>query len=184
MPNTNILWLDLETTGLDPERDLILELGLVITDGLERILDEESIVIDRGAVALPTDVLNMHLDSGLMLDIALRGVTVPEAARKAHAVLSNWWPTAPGTIVVGGSGIDRFDIPFLRRCEHLYGIAERFNYGTLDTSGIKRISRLAGRELQAGQNGATHRAVDDARDSFYMAQRLASLLEVGPGVTA
>ena len=76
----HLLWLDLETTGLNPEKDLILEIGLVATEGLDRILDSTSIVIDHGAVHLTPTVLDMHLDNGLLKDIGTRGVKVPELA--------------------------------------------------------------------------------------------------------
>jgi oligoribonuclease len=174
---TRLLWLDLETTGLDPERDLILEIGFVVTEGLDRILDSASIVIDHGAIHMPTEVLNLHLGNGLLQDIGKRGVKPAEAYVEVIQFLDDWWPEHDSNIVVGGSGIDRFDIPFLRAAgEPLWWLPERFYYGTLDTSGLKRLAKLAGHDI-AGRGGATHRAVEDATDSFHLAQTFAKLLE-------
>lgn len=173
---SNILWLDLETTGLNPEKDLILEIGLVVTEGLDRILDTTSIVIDHGAIHMPPEVLNMHLESGLLQDIGKRGVTASEAYVAAVRFLDARF-MADDPIVVGGSGIDRFDIPFIKAAAFpLDGIADRFYYGTLDTSGLKRIAKMAGHDI-AGRGGATHRAVEDATDSFHLAQTFAKLLQ-------
>lgn len=169
---SNILWLDLETTGLNPEKDLILEIGLVATEGLDRILDSTSIVIDHGAVHLTPTVLGMHLDNGLLKDIGTRGVKVPEAYAQAITFLDTWFGSDAESYTVGGSGIDRFDIPFLKAApEPLCWLPESFYYGTLDTSGLKRILKTAGITLEA-RGGATHRAVADAEDSFRLAQAL------------
>lgn len=173
---TRLLWLDLETTGLNPERDLILEIGLVVTEGLDNIIDSTSIVIDHGAVHMPPEVLNMHLGNGLLQDIGTRGLTAYEAYADAVGVLDSWLP-GDKPIIVGGSGIDRFDLPFLRAAaEPLCWLPERFYYGTLDTSGLKRLAKLAGHDI-AGRGGATHRAVEDATDSFHLAQRFAAMLD-------
>jgi oligoribonuclease len=175
---TNLLWLDLETTGLDPERDLILEIGLVLSEGLDRILDSASIVIDHGAIHMPPEVLDLHLDNGLLQDIGKRGVTPSEAYVQVMRYLNDWFPHRHTDIVVGGSGIDRFDIPFLKAADYpLNTIPSYFHYGTLDTSGLKRIAKLAGYNNIAGRGGATHRAIEDATDSFHLAQRFSTLLE-------
>ena len=170
---SNLLWLDLETTGLNPEHDLILEIGLVVTRGLEEIAASTSIVIDHGAVHMPPEVLDLHLENGLLQDIGKRGVTPHEAYTKTLHFLNAWWPSfEDGEIIVGGSGIDRFDIPFLRAAgEPLSYIPSYFYYGTHDTSGLKRILKTAGITLEA-RGGATHRAVADAEDSFRLAQAL------------
>ena len=168
----HLLWLDLETTGLDKDNDLILEIGLVVTEGLDRVMDEESIVIDHGVVLLHPDVLNMHLENGLLQDIGKRGVTPAEAYVQATRFIDGWFPNHDEPIIVGGSGIDRFDIPFIQAAAWpLSGISDRFYYGTLDTSGLKRILKTAGITLEA-RGGATHRAVADAEDSFRLAQAL------------
>lgn len=173
----HLLWLDLETTGLNPDKDLILEIGLVATEGLDRILDSTSIVIDHGAVHLTPAVLNLHLDNGLLKDVGTRGVKVPEAYAQAIAFLDTWFGSDAESYVVGGSGIDRFDIPFLKAApEPLCWLPESFYYGTLDTSGLKRIAKLAGHDI-AGRGGTTHRAVEDATDSFHLAQTFAKLLQ-------
>jgi len=173
---SNILWLDLETTGLDPEKDLILEIGLVATEGLDRILDSTSIVIDHGAVHMPPEVLNLHLENGLLQDIGKRGVTPAEAYVQATRFLDGWFPNHDEPIIVGGSGIDRFDIPFIQAAAWpLSGISDSFYYGTLDTSGLKRIAKMAGHDI-AGRGGATHRAVEDATDSFHLARTFAGIL--------
>ena len=174
---TNLLWLDLETTGLNPERDLILEIGLVVTEGLDRILDSTSIVIDHGAIHMPPEVLNMHLENGLLQNIGRRGIAPAQAYSQTLDFLNRFWPGLPGGIVVGGSGIDRFDIPFLKAAAYLSVLPELFYYGTLDTSGLKRLARMAGAVDLEGRGGATHRAVADAEDSFLLAQRFATLVK-------
>jgi oligoribonuclease len=179
MPTTRLLWLDLETTGLNPADDDILEIGLVVTDGLRDVLDERSIVIKPWLFEpadLEPDVCRMHEQSGLLDAIETHGVPLDAGIARAQAYLDCYFGIDwRQTITVGGSGIDRFDIPFLN--VHAPDLARRFYYGTLDTSGIKRISRLAGRELTGGANGAGHRAVADALDSFRMAQAFAKMLE-------
>lgn len=173
----HLLWLDLETTGLNPEHDLILEIGLVVTRGLEEIAASTSIVIDHGAIHMPPEVLDLHLGNGLLQDIGKRGVKPAEAYVEVIQFLNDWWPNSDSDIIVGGSGIDRFDIPFLRAAaEPLSYIPGYFYYGTLDTSGLKRLARMAGATDLEGRGGATHRAVEDATDSFHLAQRFASLV--------
>ena len=175
---TRLLWLDLETTGLDPLKDLILEIGFVVTEGLDRIMDSESIVIDHGAVHLHPDVLNMHLENGLLQDIGKRGVTPAEAHVQATRFIDGWFPNHDEPIIVGGSGIDRFDLPFIRAAAWpLSSMSDGFHYGTLDTSGLKRLAKMAGHDI-AGRGGATHRAVEDATDSFKLARTFARMLEV------
>lgn len=174
----HLLWLDLETTGLNPERDLILEIGFVVTEGLDRIMDSESIVLDHGAIHMPPEVLDLHLGNGLLQDIGKRGVKPGEAYVQAIRFLGGWFPNDDEPIIVGGSGIDRFDIPFLKAAGFpLDALPDRFYYGTLDTSGLKRLARMAGATDLEGRGGATHRAVEDATDSFHLAQRFAAIVK-------
>lgn len=174
----HLLWLDLETTGLNPEHDLILEIGFVVTEGLDRILDSTSIVIDHGAIHMPPEVLDLHLGNGLLQDIGKRGVKPAEAFVEVMRFFNTWWPNSDSDIIVGGSGIDRFDIPFLKAAGFpIDALPDRFYYGTLDTSGLKRIAKMAGATDLEGRGGATHRAVEDATDSFHLAQTFAKLLQ-------
>lgn len=174
-----ILWLDLETTGLDPYDDEILEVGLVVSDGIGPVIDTLSVVVRRPMHVLermPDEVKEMHRVSAL-LDELDSSIAVPEAAAVARctAFLDVYWKDDE-QITVGGSGIDRFDLPFLDRLAWS-PIRSRFHFRTIDTSGTKYLLKAAGVQLDTPTN--VHRAVVDARWSNTIARTAVRLFSAG-----
>lgn len=176
-----ILWLDLETTGTDPAKDECIEIGLLVTDGLDSEVAEFSAPIKpytrSNPILWPQVVLDMHVASGLISELPTAkfagGVAGP-----VHLFLDEHFVPGDGVITVGGSGIDRFDIPFLREARELRSIADRFHFRTLDVSSTKRLMVMAGAEVPP--EGRAHRALDDARWAFHVAQAAAALLDGAP----
>lgn len=112
-----IVWLDLETTGLDPLTDLPIEAGVIITDGALREVARRDwlIVTERARLeAMPSIVLEMHRDSGLLA--ALEGpevVPLPEVDVQIAAFLDQHGVTKASPLA--GNSVGDFDRHFLRR---------------------------------------------------------------------
>jgi len=175
---TRILWLDLETTGLDPNKDTILEYGLLVTEGLDTEVDSLSIPVHPhgfNPFALDDVVYAMHSESGLLDAMRAEGLRPMSAVAAVGGFLDTHFDFDATDIVVGGSGIDRFDVPMLR--SNSPALAGRFHWRTLDVSGLKQVMGMAGVPIPPVET--QHRAVDDARWAFHVAQRGASLLGVG-----
>lgn len=177
MTTDRILWLDLETTGLDPLNEDILEIGLVVSDGLGDIIDERSFIVNPWLFEpgdLAPEVAVMHEESGLLADIGSHGVPLEAAEARAHAFLDAYfgidWKQG---ITVGGSGIDRFDLPFL--AEHLPELRRRFHFRTLDVSSMKELMRRHG--LPIPPVSTAHRAVADATWALEVARRGIALMQ-------
>lgn len=161
------LWLDLETTGLDPYTDTILEVGLTVTDdkldekiGGRRYLlaPSDSTWIHR----LPDEVLVMHLKSGLVRDLDdphhnFQYHSLLQVERNVLGLIEPW--LEEGKIVLAGSGVGTFDLAFIK--EQMPELAQRLTYWVMDVGVMRRFLRDFCRVEIPDQGPVEHRALSD-----------------------
>ncbi len=160
-------WIDLEMTGLDPERDLILEIAALVTDdNLVIVAEGPDIVVHQPSAALDAMdpiVVKMHDDSGLGKAVEASTVSLEEAGAAVLAFLQQHLP-APGTVPLCGNSIAT-DRGFLVR--HLPEVDAFFHYRSIDVSTVKELCRRWYPEVMLGAPAktSTHRALEDIRES-------------------
>jgi oligoribonuclease len=153
-----LVWMDLEMTGLDPGRNVIVEIATLVTDNdLELIDDGLDLVVHQPteALALMEDVVRgMHTSSGLLKEIEASTVSLEDAgARTLEYIKSH--VSEPRSVPLCGNSIGT-DRRFL--AAYLNDIEEYLHYRSIDVSSIKE---LAGAPAKAG----SHRALGDIRES-------------------
>lgn len=135
-----LAWVDLETTGLVPTVDRILEIGCLVTEHDLTPLDSGfSTVIHVPAADMPEMVpfvRDMHARSGLLDEVAASAVTAQEARAATLAYLSKHIP--PGVVPVAGASV-RHDRNFL--VQHAPELETYLHYRIVDVSAIKEIAR-------------------------------------------
>jgi oligoribonuclease len=161
--------MDLEMTGLDVEKDAIVEIAVLATSAgtLEPLDDGLSVV-----VAQPPEVLagmgdfvrRMHERSGLLTEIGSGGVPLEDAGRKVLEYIKGHAP-APRTVPLCGNSIG-MDRRFLDR--YLPEIEEHLHYRSIDVSSIKELCRRWYKETFAArpEKAEDHRALPDIRASI------------------
>jgi len=165
MTYDHIVWLDLETTGLDPVTDVILEVALVLTTPQGEELDARSWVIAASLTArafMSRYVLDMHDKSGLWAAARSPDATpIHRADREASA-----WLTAHGVTSrnsrLGGRNVGNFDLQFLRHSELSY-TASRLPFRCLDITSVHAALEAAGVNVELGGRDGDHRALADLR---------------------
>lgn len=162
---TNLIWIDLEMTGLVPETHRIIEMATLVTDSQLNVLAEGPII----AVHQPESELakmdawnvNQHGKSGLTQRVRDSVITEAEACERTLSFLRQWLP--PGKSPMCGNSICQ-DRRFLARW--MPELEKYFHYRNLDVSTLKE---LCGRWAPAVAKGftkeSTHLAMDDIRDS-------------------
>jgi oligoribonuclease len=177
--------MDLEMTGLDPSRHVIVEIATLVTDDdLDVVAEGPDLVVHQppAALAAMEDVVReMHTRSGLLPLIESSTVTIEEAGAQTLAFLKEHVPD-PGRVPLCGNSIGT-DRRFL--AEFLPEVQDFLHYRSVDVSTIKELCRrwypqqLAARPQKAG----AHRALDDIRESIEELRyyRQAVFREVPPG---
>jgi oligoribonuclease len=159
--------MDLEMTGLDPVRNVIVEIATLVTDdSLDVVAEGPDLVVHQPpeALAVMEDVVReMHTRSGLLPAIAASGVSLEEAGAATLDFIRSHVP-APRSVPLCGNSIGT-DRRFL--AAYLPDIENFLHYRSVDVSTIKE---LALRWAPAVVDGAprketTHRALDDIRES-------------------
>lgn len=175
---THIAWTDLETTGLDPDRHEVLEVGIVLTDcSLNEIAESSWLVRPKALDMLSLDpvVMNMHGSNGLFAEII---------DEKPYTVDSIDWrivdwlnDQGAGQVALGGSGVSHFDVRWIRR--HLPCFGRRLYRSTVDVGVIRRfVQHVVQRpELLLPQPTLNHRALDDAMAHLEEARHYQRLME-------
>jgi len=161
----NLVWLDLEMTGLEPDRHVIIEIASLVTDANLEILAEGPVLaITRTAEQLALmDAWNRgtHGASGLLKRIAEDSVPIEEAERQTLAFMRKW--VVKGQSPLAGNSIAQ-DRRFLRR--EMPKVDEYLHYRNVDVSTIKELVR---RWYAAGpkppEKKQAHQALDDIRES-------------------
>jgi len=175
-----LIWIDLETTGLNAREDKILEIAVVATDGNLAVAQlGPNLVVHHEVSDLVMDeyVRNMHTKNGLLADLP-GGVALEDAERQVLAWVSQF--AEPQTVPMAGSSI-HFDRRFIE--EHMPTLLEWFHHRVVDVSSFNECwERWAPHQkLKAPESRDTHRAQADILDSierlrFYHGQVLMTKL--------
>jgi oligoribonuclease len=160
--------MDLEMTGLDPDRHRIVEIASLITDDdLEVVAEGPDIVVAADAdtlSAMDDFVRQMHTKSGLLAAIKASTVSLEEAGRQTLAFLKEHIPEAR-SVPLGGNSIGT-DRRFL--ATQLPEVDEFLHYRSIDVSTVKELARRWYPEAytSAPKKAGGHRALDDIRESL------------------
>lgn len=167
-----ILWLDLETSGLDHEQDVILEVAacLAAPNDPFDVMPVIDTPIQQKMKGLRMDdfVWKMHTDNGL-----LEAIQGPKAMplQQAEDILLAVVPEIEDKeerYILGGASI-HFDMRFLRR--HMRRLWERLSYRLYDVSTVKLFLRSLG--MPKPEKADAHRAMADIRESIQQAEACA-----------
>ncbi|WP_194090315.1 oligoribonuclease [Vibrio hibernica] len=162
----NLIWIDLEMTGLDPETHKIIEIASIVTDSELNILAEGPMLAihqsDEELAKMDDWCTNTHTNSGLVKRVKETAVTENEAIAQTIAFLEQWVPKGKSPICGNSIGQDR---RFLYK--HMPLLEEYFHYRYLDVSTIKELTRRWQPEILDGfSKSGSHLALDDIRESI------------------
>lgn len=162
----NLLWLDLETSGLDVETSSILEIATIITDKDLKVLAEGPALV----IHQPEEVLarmdewckEQHSISGLIEEVRRSGVSLKQAEEETLAVVTAYCP--PQACPLCGNSIC-FDRRFLIR--YMPKLNEFLSYRNLDVSTVKElVGRWYPGQTIGNSKTSKHRALSDIRESI------------------
>jgi oligoribonuclease len=163
-----LAWMDLEMTGLDPARHVVVEIATLLTDDdLQLVAEGPDIVIHATPVELEQMddfVRAMHTRSGLLAAIEASPTSLEEAGEQTLAFLKGHIPEARSVPLCGNSiGTDR---RFL--AEYLPDIEAFLHYRSIDVSSVKELCRRWYPEVLAAvpPKREAHRALGDIRESI------------------
>jgi oligoribonuclease len=162
----NLIWVDMEMTGLDPERDVVIEIATVVTDSNLNTLAEGPVIAihQDNAVLSAMDEWNTthHTHSGLVERVKASVHDAHGAARHTLEFLQQWVP--PGVSPMCGNSICQ-DRRFMAR--YMPELETYFHYRNLDVSTLKILMQRWRPELEAGiTKTSTHLALEDIRESI------------------
>ncbi len=162
----NLIWIDMEMTGLDPEKERIIEVATVVTDSQLNIIAEGPVFAVHQADELlhKMDSWNtkQHNASGLVARVKASKVSEAEAEAATIEFLKKYVPA--GRSPMCGNTIYQ-DRRFLKR--YMPELDKYFHYRLLDVSTLKELAlRWAPRVYSGVQKEAKHLALDDILESI------------------
>jgi oligoribonuclease len=162
----NLIWVDMEMSGLDPEKEKVLEVALVVTDThLVTVAEGPVVVVHQpDAVLDAMDAWNKstHAKSGLIERVKASTLTDAEADGKLVEFLQQYVPAGVSPLCGNSVHQDRrFMVKYLPRFEAY------FHYRNLDVSTLKELMRRWKPELAAGMTKhGRHEALADIYESI------------------
>ncbi len=162
----NLIWIDLEMTGLDTENDQIIEIATIVTDSELNVLTEgpELAIFQPEEVLAAMDEWNtrQHGASGLVERITNSDCSTSQAEEETLTFLREW--VAPGASPMCGNSICQ-DRRFMARL--MPALEAFFHYRNLDVSTLKELARRWSPEMAEGfEKKGSHLAMDDIRESI------------------
>ncbi|MEO8899503.1 MAG: oligoribonuclease [Candidatus Dormibacter sp.] len=162
-----LAWMDLEMTGLDPSRHVIVEIATLITDDdLVAIAEGPDIVVhatDEQLAQMDGVVRRMHTRSGLLAAIEASPTSLADAGRQTLKFLRAHIEARSVPLCGNSIGTDR---RFL--ATHLPEVDDFLHYRSVDVSSVKELCRRWYPDVlaQAPTKAERHRALDDIRESI------------------
>jgi len=160
----NLIWIDLEMTGLDPEKERIIEIATLITDSQLNILAEGPNIIVSQSKSLLDQMddwnQNQHGSSGLIDEVKKSAVTEQMAEIETLEFISKY--VGPKQSPMCGNTVShdrRFLIKYMPRLEAY------FNYRHIDVSSFKEAAVRWMNEAQVYEKQGSHRAMGDIKES-------------------
>jgi len=162
----NLIWIDLEMTGLDTSNDSIIEIATVVTDkNLNELAEGPVVAIGQSQATMDAmDEWNRkhHGESGLTSRVLESDVSVHQAERETIEFLNAW--VVSGASPMCGNSICQ-DRRFMAR--EMPELERYFHYRNLDVSTLKILAQQWAPKVAAGfTKESSHRALSDIRDSI------------------
>ncbi len=162
----NLIWIDLEMTGLVPEQNRIIEIATIVTDANLEVLAEGPVLAvrqsDADLAAMDEWNTRQHGQSGLVRRVRDSRVSEAEAEKQTVAFLNQWVPANKSPMC--GNSICQ-DRRFLARW--MPALEKHFHYRNLDVSTLKELCQRWAPDVARGFNKeSTHLALADIRDSI------------------
>jgi oligoribonuclease len=163
---SNLIWVDMEMTGLDPDQDVVIEIATIVTDTELNTLAEGPVIAlhqsDARLAGMDEWNTTHHTRSGLVDRVKASEHDEGRAEQETIAFLEQWVPS--GASPMCGNTICQ-DRRFMVR--HLPQLEAYFHYRNLDVSTLKILMQRWRPELESGfVKTGTHLALDDIRESI------------------
>lgn len=164
--NQNLVWMDLEMTGLDPEVDRILEVATLVTDSELNLIAEGPVIYVRQSDELIAGMdewnTKHHSESGLIDLVRRKGISEQEAERLTLSFLKEHTTARVSPLCGNSIGQDRrFLVKYMSELEDF------LHYRNLDVSTIKELAARWRPDIAAShQKKNAHRALDDIQESI------------------
>lgn len=173
----SLVWIDIETTGFNPRRDAIMEIGVTITPTIDAAYSRKDkpdlgVLYKKSWVFRPSTsialnaidpyVINMHVENGLlaesMTSTKTLGDVIPEICHYIQSAGGQGSPMCGSTI--------NFDRGFLK--EHALELHQVFHYRNLDVSSIENMFRnhIPSVPLFSPNGDPEHRTLSDLTNSI------------------
>lgn len=166
LDNQNLIWIDLEMTGLDPEKDKIIEIATIVTDKDLNILAEGPVLAikqdDHTLDKMNDWCISTHTENGLIERVKQSKLSERAAELQTLDFLKKWVPKNASPIC--GNSVAQ-DKRFLYR--YMPDLADYFHYRYLDVSTLKELARRWNPTiLEHFKKQNSHLALDDIKESI------------------